>query len=143
MWQVVLDCPDAEEPLCPVAEARRCRLLDGRLLDGAEPVSRQVPDEGWGEMVELAWRCLLRAAVESQDGRDSRYGLQSQAQDALVHQDGRQQGLFLCEKRSVVSGPVSGDQELSSVWGQDVPAPVSASECSVWLPQSVSWQLQV
>ena len=135
--QVVLDCPAAEGRQCPVAEAKQCRLQDG-----AEPVSRQVPGEGWGEMVELAWRCLRQDVGESLDGRDSRSGLECQG--ALAPLDGGQEEhLFLCERRSVVSGPVSDDQVPSFVEVRDVPELVSASEASVWLPRSVCWQLQV
>ena len=133
---VVLDCPAAEGPLCPVAEAKPCRLQDG-----AEPVSRQVPGEGWAETVELAWRCP-RLDGESLDGRDYRSGLERQG--ALAPRDGGQEErLFLCERRSVVSGPGSDDQVPSFVEVRDVPEPVSASQALVWLPRSVCWQLQV
>ena len=135
--QVVLDFPDAEGRQCPVAEVKQCRLQDG-----AEPVSRQVPGEGWDEMVELAWRCLRQDVGESLDGRDSRFGLECQG--ALAPRDGGQEErLFLCERRSVVSGPVSDDQVPSFVEVRDVPEPVSASEASVWLPRLVCWQLPV
>ena len=68
--QVVLDRPAAAEPLCPGAEAKRCR----HLRDGAEQVSRQVPGEGWGERVALALRCLLLDVAESRDGLGFRPG---------------------------------------------------------------------
>ena len=130
---VVRDCPDAGAPLYPVAEAKQCRLQDG-----AEPVSRQVPGEGWGEMVELAWRCLRLDVGESLGGRDfrSRSGLECQV--ALAPRDGGQEEpLLLCEKRSGVSGPVSDDQVPNFVVVRDALEPVSASEALVWLPRSV------
>ena len=129
--QVVLDCPDAVGRRCPVAEAKQCRLQDG-----AEPVSRQVLGEGWDEMVELAWRCLRQDVGESLDGRDYRSVLECQG--VLAPRDGGQaEHLFLCERRSEVSGPVSDDQVPSFVELRDVPEPVSASEASVWLPRLV------
>ena len=129
--QVVRDCPDAVGRRCPVAEAKQCRLQDG-----AEPVSRQVLGEGWDEMVELAWRCLRQDVGESLDGRDYRSVLECQG--VLAPRDGGQaEHLFLCERRSEVSGPVSDDQVPSFVELRDVPEPVSASEASVWLPRLV------
>ena len=94
-------------------------------------------------MVELAWRCLRLDVVESLDGRDSRRsGLECQG--ALAPRDGGQEErLFLCERRSEVSGLVSDDQVPSFVEVRDVPEPVSASEALVWLPRSVCWQFQV
>ena len=93
-------------------------------------------------MVELVWRCLRQDVEESLDGRDSRSGLECQG--ALVPRDGGQEEcLFLCERRSVASGPVSDDPVPSFVEVRDVPEPASASEASVWLPHSVCWQLQV
>ena len=93
-------------------------------------------------MVELAWRCLRLDVVESLDGRDSRSGLECQG--ALAPRDGGQEErLFLCERRSEVSGLVSDDQVPSFVEVRDVPEPVSASEVSVWLPHLFCWQLQV
>ena len=93
-------------------------------------------------MVELAWRCLRLDVVESLDGQDSRSGLECQG--ALAPRDGGQEErLFLCERRSEVSGLVSDDQVPSFVEVRDVPEPVSASEALVWLPRSVCWQFQV
>ncbi len=131
--QVVLDCPDAEGRQCLVAEAKQCRLQDG-----AEPVSRQVPGEGWDEMVLLAWRCLRQDVGESLDGRDSRSRSVLECQGVLATRDGGQEErLFLYERRSLVSEPVSDDQVPSFVEVRDVPEPVSASEASVWLPRLV------
>ena len=131
--QVVRDCPDAVGRRCPVAEAKQCRLQDG-----AEPVSRQVLGEGWDEMVELAWRCLRQDVGESLDGRDSRSRSVLECQGVLAIRDGGQEErLFLYERRSLVSDPVSDDQVPSFVEVRDVPEPVSASEASVWLPRLV------
>ena len=136
--QVVLDCPVAVELQCQGAEAKPCRLLDG-----AEPVSRQVPVEGWsGGMVGLVWRCLLLDVAESRDGRDSRFGLEYQG--ALAPRDeGQGARLFRFERRSVVSARESDDQAPSSVGVLDVPEPVSASDSWVWLPRLACWQFQV
>lgn len=134
--QIVLDCPDAEEPLCPVAEEKLCRLPAG-----VERVYRQVPGEGWAGMEELAWHRLFPGVVESLDEPDCRSGKWSQ--DALVRRDGGQaEGLFPCGRRSVVSGLLTAGRAQRSGGVRGAPAPVSASGCSVWQLRSVFWQLQ-
>ena len=95
-------------------------------------------------MVELAWRCLRLDVGESLGGRDFRSRSGLECQGALAPRDGGQEErLFLCERRSGVSGPVSDDQVPSFVEVRDVPEPASASEASVWLPRLFCWQPQV